>query len=240
VPVALGVNRTAWDLRRDSFRRAPGEKPSWFEPRGPEVLPGLYRVTVRHGDHQAEGEVRVLADPRLDILMVDRQAKVEALRAAGTLQETVVDAVVRLHRTREDLALIVSRLKDEGEQRDTGSSGENERHQELLDRAAELKESLVAMEKRFWVSPETKGIVADNDIPYSRIRQVLRSFGASWEAPTPAQLAYLAGARSLLEAVLADFNGLYDLDVAAFRRQVRDAGIVLLPEEGPLTVAGGP
>jgi photosystem II stability/assembly factor-like uncharacterized protein len=250
-PVTLGVNRIAWDLRRDAFKAPPGYEERRSEPRGPEVLPGLYGVRVRYEDHQAESDLRVLPDPRTEISRIDRQAKWDAILQAGRLQETVSEAVVRIHETRGDIALIVARAEAEngGSPPDSRSGriearprdaddrrNDDHPHQDLLDAAGEIDDELAATEKRLWVSPDTKGIVDSSQIPFSRVRYVLRSLTSSWDAPTPAQIAYMKEAESLAQDVLADFNHLYAVEVSAFRRQVRNAGIVLLSEREPLAL----
>ncbi|HUF50776.1 MAG TPA: hypothetical protein VMN60_08085 [Longimicrobiales bacterium] len=55
-PSKYGVNRIAWALERAGIRQ-PGDSANAPEPRGPEVLPGTYRVRVTLGDDSAEGRV---------------------------------------------------------------------------------------------------------------------------------------------------------------------------------------
>ncbi|MFQ5695800.1 MAG: hypothetical protein ACE5HB_07420, partial [Terriglobia bacterium] len=102
--------------------------------------------------------------------------------------------------------------------------------------ARELKKALKDMERRLWVPPGTKGIVGDTDV-LSKVSFLLRAFSSSWEAPTDAQLTYLRQADALAQEVFADFNRLFDEQVAAFRRQVQEAGIELLPPREPLALS---
>jgi hypothetical protein len=57
---------------------------------------------------------------------------------------------------------------------------------------------------------------------------------SSWDAPTPAQLAYLERAEAQLRTVLADFNKLFAEDVAKYREEVRAKNVTLFGEEPPL------
>ncbi|HEY0591080.1 MAG TPA: hypothetical protein VGF40_04900, partial [Thermoanaerobaculia bacterium] len=53
-PAVRGINRAAWNLRRDAYREPPREQQEGFRDRsGPEVLPGTYTVTVKYKDQQA-------------------------------------------------------------------------------------------------------------------------------------------------------------------------------------------
>jgi hypothetical protein len=58
----------------------------------------------------------------------------------------------------------------------------------------------------------------------------------STEPPSPTHLEYLRQAEVKVQAVLADFNRFFETDVAAFRKQVDDAGIRLLPVVGKVEV----
>jgi len=98
---------------------------------------------------------------------------------------------------------------------------------------AELKKKLDAMEKRLWSPPKTKGIVADTDA-MAKVQYPLQSMQSSWDAPTPAQLAYLTYAEGLLREVLADYNKLYSDSVAQYRDAVRKANLMLLPDYDPI------
>ena len=228
-PAKLGVNRTAWDLHRDAFKRptVPGEEPNEFRPRtGPEILPGTYTVTIKYKDHEAKQTVRVLADPRTDVTPEQRQAKFDTIMRAGRLTETVTSAIDRIQKTRADIDSVSSKLKKD-------DSAADKTPDPLVKAGAELKKRLDEMEKRLWVPPKTKGIVADTDV-LSKIQYPLFSLQSSWDAPTAAQLTYLERAEALLKVVLADFNKLFAEDVAKYRAEVRAKNVVLFPEEPPL------
>ncbi len=233
-PARLGVNRTSWNLRRDNFKRPQsGGEVSFFEPRGPEVLPGTYTVTVRFGEHRAEGSVEVLADPRVAVSAEDRRANFEAQMAAGALQETATAAIERLRRTRGDVATVLGKLE---KPKDQGGDEEDADPQADLRKAAKaLEEGLDGLERRLWQPPDTKGIPAEDE-PWDQILRVQRSLGLSWDAPNEAQRLNLAQAREALQTVVADLNRFYAEEAAAFRQQVREAGIELLPEEDPIAV----
>ncbi len=228
-PARLGVNRTAWDLHRDAFKRVavPGEEPSEFRSRtGPEILPGTYTVTIKFRDQSASQKVRVLADPRETIAAEARQAKFDAIMRAGKLTETVTTAIERINATRADIDAVSSKLKKPEDAADKTPDP-------LVKSGAALKRRLDEMEKRLWVPPKTKGLVADTDV-LSKITYPLQSMQSSWDAPTPAQLAYLDRAEASLRAVLADYNKLFAEDVAKYRADVQAKKVGLFAEEPPL------
>jgi photosystem II stability/assembly factor-like uncharacterized protein len=226
-PAKLGVNRASWDLTRDAFKRpaTPGEE-SEFRPRtGPEVPPGTYTVTIKYKGNEAKQTVRVVPDPRETFSAETRQAKYDAILRAGKLQETLTDAIERIRKTRTDIDAVVAKTKKE----------DQKEPDPLAKSGNELKTKLDRMERRLWVPPNTKGIVAETDV-WSKVSYPLFAMQSSWDAPTPSQLAYLARAEAAMRPVIADFNKLFAEDVAKFREDVRKANLVLLPEEPALTV----
>jgi photosystem II stability/assembly factor-like uncharacterized protein len=239
-PAKLGVNRAVWDLRRDTFKEPPREREErFFEPRGPLVVPGTYTVTIKYQEHEAQEKVNVLPDPRYQFSEEDRRAQWETILQTGKLQELVTEAVERILNTRSDIDVVVKKAQ-QAEKKTKSTSGEETQskaspYQSLMESADALQKALNQMERKLWKPPKTKGIVADTDA-MSKIRYVLRSLNSSFDAPTPAQLTYLRQAEALIDQVLKDFNQLFEQQVAAFRRQVEESGINLLPELEPLEV----
>ncbi len=238
VPAKLGVNRVAWDLRRDAFEEPPREGPRWSEPEGPQVAPGEYRVNVTYGEHSATGTVRVLADPRLPIRPEDRRAKWEAELRAGELQERVAEAVHRIEEVRTDAGVVVAKARRVG--RDEGYPDDEKRLREpyrsLVEAGKALEKPLEELERKLWAPPRTKGIVPDDDA-LAKIQYVAQSLRSSWDAPTEAQLDYLSEAERTLAEALAAFDAVFSAEVAEFRSQARRAGLAeLLPEGAPLSL----
>lgn len=230
----LGVNRTAWDLRRDAFKEpSRGDEPRWFEPAGPEVLPGPYGVTIKYKDKEAKGTVEVLADPRFQIARADREAKWNTMLHAGAVQETLTEAIERIRSTRVDIDVVSKKVKEAS--KDAKPEEKSEGPSPLAKTGQELKDALTALEKRLWIPPDTKGYVAETD-PMSKIQNVMWFLTSSWDAPTPAQMDYLREAEGLTEKMLAEFNQLFATRVADYRKQVEQAGIALLPVKEPLNL----
>ncbi|HEX7807992.1 MAG TPA: hypothetical protein VF608_04700, partial [Thermoanaerobaculia bacterium] len=182
-PAILGVNRTSWDLTRDPFKRpiVPGQEPE--RGGGPEIPPGDYTITIKFRGQEAKQSVRVLPDPRDTFTPAQRQAKYDAILRAGKVQETVVEAINRITKTRNDIDAVAAKLKKE----DDDPSAEPP---PLVKSGTELKTKLDAMEKRLWTPPKTKGIPAEKDV-MAKIGYPFYSLQSSWDAPTAAQLTYL-------------------------------------------------
>jgi photosystem II stability/assembly factor-like uncharacterized protein len=229
-PAKLGVNRAAWNLRRDGFERSQtGGPPSPFQPSGPGVLPGTYGVNIKYGDHEASGSVTVLPDPRSNIPMAEREVKYAAIMHAGAVQEVSTEAINRIRDTRAEVDAVLEIVPK-------GEEGEGNPNRELTAAARNLKKALDDLEALFWDPPgSTKGIVR-SDKPQRRIGYAMGALSSTWDAPTPAQEAYLQAAEAQLEEALMELNRVFAEDVAGFRQQVEEAGFEFLEPKESLEV----
>jgi len=238
-PAKLGLNRSAWDLKRDPFRQPPRDEPAEEdeEPSGPELPPGSYTVTLTYQGHQQSQPLQILPDPRSSNSAADWSRRWDTVLRAGQLHDTAVEAIWRLRRTLEDIELAQNKARQAAA--DGGEKDQQKLEQLPLVRSGEtLKGELRALEKRLWQAPETKGLVADTDV-LSKISYASWYLSSSWDPPSPTHLEYLGQAELKLETFLADFNPLFDIQVAEFRRQVEQAGFGLLPAHQPIEYEAG-
>ena len=66
---------------------------------------------------------------------------------------------------------------------------------------------------------------------WNRLGYAMGSMQSSWDAPTGAQIAYLAEAERVASEALGDLDALYLGEVASFREAIRAAGLMLMPVE---------
>ncbi len=257
-PVKLGVNRIAWNLRHDGFERPQAGREEggggffFGGGFGPAVVPGIYTVTLKYGEHEASGTVNVLQDPRFNLTLAQRQAKLDALMHAGAVQEVLAEAVSRLRDTRDEIDKVLGMVSEPPETEATdGEEGQTEvaeapsargqavraggANRELMREARNLKRKLTELEERLW-EPPSQGkseITADTTI-YSRVRSAYFSMSSSWDEPTEAQTWLLEHAETRLQEALDEINRTFAEDVAAFRESVMAAGLTFLEAEDPL------
>jgi hypothetical protein len=202
---------------------------------GPEVLPGTYKVRVSYKDQKSsEQTVRVVPDPRSNRPPEGRTANFAALERAGRVQEALADAVECINQTRSDIDAVTAKLRTkEGRERKEGDPPSPAAG--LMKSGRELRKKLDEIEKRVWAPEGTKGILPDTQAD-ARLNYALRALGSSWDAPTPAQLAYLELAETETRKVLDDLNKLFAEDVAAYRAKVKELDVQLLREEPPISI----
>lgn len=235
VPAHQGINRVAWDMRRDGAREMPGDEERDYEdglPAGPLLPPGDFPTTLSlpsaDGDEAVvvSTSARTVPDPRSPYTAAERQQNFEAQTRLLQMRETAVSAVERIVETRDDVNAIKSRLEKR-------KSDEND-YAGLIERADALVEVLDRLEKTFRVPPQTTGIVFADDKVMSRIDQVDSFLSSTWAAPGSTAKAYMDLARETLDDAVSDVNALIADDLRSFRTDVSAAGIGLLMDVQPI------
>lgn len=230
-PARLGVNRVAWDLKRDAFKQFPkGDEPTAEdeeEPAGPEVPPGSYEVSVKYEGHEARTKVEVVADPRSGNTAADWQRRWEAILKGGVARDAAVTAVLRIRRTRDDVGIVQQKAREVAE-----AAGEKDKKKlaelPLVKAGETLKEALTKLEKRLWQPPEAKGLLPDTDV-VSLLSLANEQLASSWEPPSPTQMQHLARAEEKLAEFQKDLDAFFAKDVAEYRGKVAEANLGLLP-----------
>jgi photosystem II stability/assembly factor-like uncharacterized protein len=212
--VRPGVNRVAWDLRRDGVR--PYDSDDKFAPPGAQVLTGGYRAHVIVGGTASPAEpILVRPDPRLEIDDEARREKNEALVRVQDLLRTANIALARLDTLRTSLEQ--ARQFVDGEVDSTAYV--------LRQRADALLQTVDSISVVFEGPQNLQGIVRRPDVVMTLLDQIDGSLQSSWEAPTEAQRIYLRQAENRLRGAIERLNRLSDVEVSEFGLALRRAGL---------------
>jgi photosystem II stability/assembly factor-like uncharacterized protein len=231
-PARQGLNRAVWDLTTDLPKPFPSEKPPTpHASSGIEVPPGTYAVTVKMGDREAKGSVRVLADPRSRNTEADWRARDAAAQKFLALGLALADAVERIRNARADVDAVVAKVESRKKDADTKDA----KPDPLVESAGKLKGDLGKLERRLWVPYDAVGIQPETDV-LSKLNYAGGYVLSSWSPPSPTHREYLRQAEKAVEGVLADVNRFFETDVAAFRKAADAAGARLLPDLGKVEV----
>jgi len=241
--VAQGVNRIIWGLDSDAFDKIPGGDEEFFHHGGgPQVLPGKYRVKLKYEGHEAETEVDVLPDPRIEISMADRQAAWDTQQRRGKLQNTLAAAVGRILSAEKDCDFVLNKihaLQEEEKKRveKTGLSQDdsttNDPWKELQTQARDLKKGLKKLDEKLRGPRDMKGIVG-GQWPVRKAGRAQWLLGPTWQKPTPAALTYLREAEEVTRPVLDELNRFFEEDVTKFKAAVDASSLTLFPSRKPL------
>ena len=152
-----------------------------------------------------------------------RQTRSSACQLSAGVQSRSTK-ITRLARVKSDIDAIAARVKADEDRAQRPGEAPGPPSPLVRDGAA-LKRKLESIERMLWIPPKTPGIVDDSSVALSRISRVISSLGSSWDAPTPAQLEYLAEAERLLEKGIAEVDRFFATDLPAYQDAVRKAEI---------------
>jgi hypothetical protein len=218
-----GINRTSWDLEQNAFSAPDADTPSTFQAPGPAALPGTYTIRISIGDHAATQTVEVAADPRRDVSMDDRRAKLAMVTEIGAHQRRMEEAEDRLDQVETALDAVTAQLRGRDDEAADG----------LRDAADGLRERVTALREVF-SGREVQGIRRDPMTVNAQIRSAMGTATSSWDAPTPTDRMLWTQARAIVEAGIGQVNDFLTTEVAAFRQRVDDADLAVFSALGPI------
>jgi len=222
--VHQGINRVVWPLRRDGLPPLPGsDAPADADlPGGIEVLPGDYRLTITLDDLSQSVDARVLADPRVEVSLADRQANQALQLELQGLRATIDGALARILTARRDLQTIKTLI---AEADDPGV------YASLQENVTQGMEQLDKLESVFRVPKDTKGRPYTDGKLVNVLRRANSFLTSSYEAPSPTARAFAALAEQRIGDAIADLNAYLEGDFAELRSTFEGSGLSLLAQE---------
>ncbi|MEO0612035.1 MAG: hypothetical protein AAFY83_01785, partial [Pseudomonadota bacterium] len=239
--VHQGINRVAWNLRRDGVMPAPpGKAPEdGTFPAGPEVLPGAYKIEIALEEENASADIRVNADPRSPYDDEARAANYAMVMKAQTMAGTVNDALRQLVDIRDDVSTLTAMIDDHRDRHDIDEDDESHPVNGVAMKADTLREALTSLEETFRVPPDTKGIVYDDDKISSKLGTAQFYLFSGQGKPSPAAEQAMGEADKALKEGLATLNTLVTEDMAALRDAAREANLTLFSQTPLVAEAPG-
>ena len=238
---ARGINRYVWQLRYEgpkkiSFgREAPPSE--FFDPnRGPDVLPGTYKVTLEAAGKTETGEVSVGPDPRWpadpEALRARAKAALEGRNAASAINEMLN----RLDGWETQLTGL-PKVVGAGEDSDPAQSKKYESAlaaaRELNRKVKQLKDAVYNRDIQRDTPSDSLHFLGDFQGKASRLGFVAGAYG---EAPREVALEELAAIRKEAEGYLTRFNSLLGSDVPAYNRIAAEQGVPTLFVGDPIRI----
>jgi photosystem II stability/assembly factor-like uncharacterized protein len=219
-----GLNRFVWDLRypppptlrpQASSDAVYGEGTP-FEPEGPFVLPGTYRLELTAGGRTCTASLRVEADPRL---AVSAAALASQLALARRIDTAMAESYQAFHRLRDlarrldQLAASLPRAAGRGPGRELSAAIAALR-QKIDELAGREREFLEETEKQTGLTRTHTGLTA-----------LAVAVGTGEAAPTAQATAAFAAYRALLDRQLAGWSTLRTADLPALDRRLAARGL---------------
>ncbi len=222
-PAEAGLNRFIWDTRYAEAKKVPGDTSTEEALAGPMVVPGAYQVRLTVGEETQTVSFRIEKDPRVDVSQRDLEAQRDfLLQLRDKLTETH-EAILMLRDVRAQAEGWEKRLG--GKQ--AADPAPSTQHAALVEAAKALGEKAKAIEAELI---EEK---ADSPLqPPARLNAklaTLAGFANSADvAPTEQAQAVYQEIATRIDRQLRQMDDLMEADLAAFNRQVREAGIAAI------------
>ncbi len=226
-----GINRTTWDLRQDAIEPPSpgggggGGGPFNFTPLGPRVLAGTYTVTVKLEDNESSQDVDVSFDPRFDLSLADRQAKIDAQLRASQRRAVASEAMKRLRDTKESIDDLLGRL-----------NGDDSTHTALKTMGDSVKKQIDELLEEFGGPQDIQGFMRTPRAVMRMIGGAAGSLSSSWDRPTESQMTYLRQAEERLEGVLAETNSFFETQFSEFRAEAITLDLEVLEGQEALSI----
>ena len=208
-----GHNRVAWNLRTEEAKRFPGMVMWAGGTTGPMVVPGTYTVRLTVGNEPPQTATFDLkADPRSSATPADLKAQFDFVQGVKSKLSEVNQQIGRIMDTKKSMADIKKR------------AGENK---EVKAAADELDKKLTAIEEALY---QTKNHAPEDPLNFpiklnDKLAGVADSAMIGENAPTAQQIAVRDELVSQIDAELAKLKTVWDTDLPAFNKLVRDQNI---------------
>jgi photosystem II stability/assembly factor-like uncharacterized protein len=213
VTAELGLNRFNWDMR---YPDAHGIEGGTFflggSLRGPQAIPGQYKVKLTVGDQSATQNFEIKKDPRVATTPAEYQKQLELLLEARDQLSAAHDAINQIH--------AVQRQVDAAAQKVSGNPG-------VTEGASKLNDALNSVLHKLY-EPRFTGF-DDQTLIYplqlnNRLAAMQNYLGGD-AGPTEQAQQVLAQLSSELDQEFAKLKHTLDVDLSAFNSQLEKASL---------------
>ncbi len=216
VPAEPGFNQFAWDLRYPKARKFDGLV-LWDTGGldGPRVVPGRYQARLTVGKETATVPFDLRPDPRVQVTQADLERQFEFLQAAREELTKAHAAIGRIRAAHTQLEDLEKRLGDAADKKP------------LVDAAKDLDKKLTAIEEALY---QTKNKSEEDPLNFpirlnDKLAGVAASAGLGDNPPTAQDETVRQQLTAAIDAQLAKLQEIWDRDLPAFNRKVRDADV---------------
>ena len=230
-PGAAGVNRTNWDLRYDSPAEPTPEQLEAmaagydFGPRGPFVEPGEYSIQIKAGDKEATQKVTVEEDPRLQLSVEDRAARLAAIEQLYVMAKST-------DQDRKTILGVQSALKmaRENWKKESAKPKGTKIPEDIVKTADELQKKVDFIAAKYQREQQGLGNAGPpfewkpDPLP-SQVQDLMEDLDAFAAAPGGQQKEKLAELTPLVSEASAQVKKIVDEDLAALNKKMNDSGI---------------
>jgi photosystem II stability/assembly factor-like uncharacterized protein len=225
VAAKKGINRANWELDRKGVRSPsrPKPGPNRPEPRGPNVLPGKYKIRISAADKKDSTAVTVKLDPRISVSDTELQAREQMTKQYMDLTQISTAAADRLRKATKTVRLISGRIKEK----------DDEMMKQIKEKGKAIQDSIKSLLEL--INPrEVQGIRRDPRIVSSRLRLANSYIQSSFEEPGQMADISINQAKESIQIALKRINGFFSTQWAEYQKLVEDSELSFFEAFEPL------
>jgi photosystem II stability/assembly factor-like uncharacterized protein len=215
IPVEVGLNRFAWNLRYDGPSKLPGEVGAEFRNRGPYALPGTYQVRLTANGKSQTVPLELKQDPRTGASVADLQKQFD-------LEMKIVNQLSDLHRTVDEIRNVRSQfhgLRDR--------VGVDPHFKAIVASGDALDKKMTPIEEQL-LQVKIKSSEASLNYPVlidEQLHSLFFSVGASDAAPTQQQYAAFQELSGQASPLIAQWKQMMSTDVTAMNEMMQKENV---------------
>jgi len=217
-PMKLGINRIAWDLRREKYEvprypldpeRAKEREREERERTGIQVLPGRYTARIRYAGRTETASFEVKPDPRFVSNPVGRRRSYEIAMQSVTMLEALAKAYTQLVEARTQVGAALG--------------NEQKLSAPLATRGRELAARLADLADRIAPNEVRQGIYDRTAEASAQLTQLIQAVQSSYDGPNQPMLVRYDKTRKLVDGLLAEVESSRQATLA-FQQELKAAG----------------
>ncbi|MGH8041391.1 MAG: hypothetical protein ACREPN_05030, partial [Rudaea sp.] len=252
-PSNAGVNRFVWDMRFDGPTKLDFEKPSlegkppeWAQgPTGPQVMPGIYRISVTADDHTEQAQATVSADPNQAPAELNQRQSVEAALVARAQDDAMNRMLNRISAMQSQLNAYAADVTKQTNSNDADVQAQARAQQDLVAKAKALAKQLGDLKDSVY-EPKVQHTVFEDELhQLTDLHGATEAMAGTFanlgtQAPTEPLMEMHKEVAGKLNAKLAAYNALLNGDIAAYDKRAYAEGAPTLAPGKPIMVAAAP
>lgn len=217
----VGVNRTMWDLKKESpkFPGPPDPFSSFFS-NGIEALPGNYQVKIKVGQDSSSQMVKVMMDPKMPVSLQDFKTNLERKARYQKLIASTTKSYKALMKEGKSIKKVAGFLSDR----------KDENAIKVKDAAKELQKKLDEL-KYAGLAKKGKGIQGDTDDLVAQLKSIGFYFFNMMTTPGASEDIQLTKLEAKSKAYRESIDAFLESDVKEFKTLVNTSKFELFEAE---------
>ncbi|MBS3819611.1 glycosyl hydrolase [bacterium] len=218
VPVQDGMNRFVWNMRYPGAQQVPGAVLWGGTLRGPEAIPGTYKVKLTVGDKEMVQSWEWKKDPRISTTQEEYKKQFDFLIEIRDKVSEVNKAINRLRRVKKQVHELTHKVKELPQGEKIIQKGKT-----LLKKLQEIEDVLIQSKSESPQDPLNYPIKLDNQI--AALASVVASADA---APTEQSYEAFQKLSEKADAQLAKLEEVLNSGIPALNQMAKEANVPLI------------